>query len=77
MKTLSAYSEYFDVVSGGALNDSSSEPSLSKILNIVTQVLCGLILLVLVLLTALCILHKFHTGKQQGSDVISLRDSLR
>lgn len=75
-KTLSAYSEYFDVMSGGASHDVISEPHLSKILNIVTQVLCGLILLVLVLLMALCILHKFHRGKQQGSDVISLRDSL-
>lgn len=64
-------------MSGGALNDVTTEASLSKILNIVTQVLCGLILLVLVLLAALCILHKFHTGKQQGTDVISLRDSLR
>lgn len=63
-------------MSGGASNDFTSEPQLSKVLNIVTQVLCGLILLVLVLLTALCILHKFHRGKQQGSDVISLRDSL-
>lgn len=77
-KVASAFSDYFDSMSGGPIIDESSDESITKILNLVTQILCGLILLVLVLLTALCVLHRFNTTKHagQGHDVISLRDSL-
>lgn len=63
-------------LSGSTLPDTYADENLSKMLSILTQVLCGLILLVLVLLTTLCVMHRLNTTKQQGHDVISLRDSL-
>lgn len=78
-KVVSVFSEYFDTQNGAPIFENGSDAHLTQILNIAIQVLCGLILLVLVLLTALCMLHRFHTNKHatQGHDVISLRDSLR
>lgn len=72
----SAFSEYIPPLNIGSAIDLNQDESLSKILSILTQVLCGLILLVLVLLTTLCVMHRVNSTKQQGNDVISLRDSL-
>lgn len=78
-KVMSKFSEYFDIQNGAPNFEYANDAYLAQILNIGIQVLCGLILLVLVLLTALCMLHRFHSNKHsdQGHDVISLRDSLR
>lgn len=78
-EVMSAFSEYFDIMNGGPLiEEEEDDNSIEQILNLVTQILCGLILLVLVLLTALCVMHRVNTKKHasQGHDVISLRDSL-
>ncbi|XP_055318349.1 tyrosine-protein phosphatase 69D isoform X2 [Sitodiplosis mosellana] len=75
-EVLTTYSEYMDPLNMSTAIDSVQEENLSKILSILTQVLCGLILLVLVLLTTLCVMHRVNSTKQQGNDVISLRDSL-
>lgn len=73
---MSDFSDYIDAVNMSSARDSGEEENLAKILSILTQVLCGLILLVLVLLTTLCVMHRVNSTKQQGNDVISLRDSL-
>lgn len=75
-ETLSTFSEYIEPVSGGVSIDQYPDDGLSKMLNFLTQILCVLILVVLVLLTTLCVMHRLNTTKQQGHDVISLRDSL-
>lgn len=75
-ETISIFSDYVEPFSSGVEIDEPLEDNLPKILSILTQVLCGLILLVLVLLTTLCVMHRVNTTKQQGHDVISLRDSL-
>lgn len=64
-------------MTGGPVIDESANDNLATILSIVTQILCGLILFVLVLLTAMCILHRYAKNAAQGDEVISLRDSLR
>lgn len=78
-KVMSVFSGYFETKNGAPIFEYENDAYLTQILNIGIQVLCGLILLVLVLLTALCMLHRFHSNKhsEQGHDVISLRDSLR
>lgn len=74
---MSTFSEYFETRTAGPppLDEQANE-GLSTILNIVTQILCALILLVLVLLTALYFWHRYSKNAVQGDEVISLRDSL-
>lgn len=77
---VSAYSEYFPVMKAGApIIPYDEADSFASILNIVIQVLCALILLVLLLVTALCFMHRHYNKKAtaQGDELISLRDSLR
>lgn len=77
-KILSTYSDYFETRTAGPPPiDESNGDGLSTVLNIVTQVLCGLILLVLVLLSALYFWHRYSKNAVQGHENISLRDSLR
>lgn len=72
----SGFSDYADPLDGKTTDERFSDENLEFTLNILTQVMCALIVLVLVLLTTLCVMHRVHSRKQQGHDVISLRDSL-
>ncbi|XP_055544651.1 tyrosine-protein phosphatase 69D [Wyeomyia smithii] len=76
---ISTFSEYFQEMNAGApLASDLSGRDLSFILNIVIQILCGLILIVLLVLLTLCLLHKhFSKNIAQEGEVISLGDSLR
>ena len=77
-KLASAYSAYFPVMDASALIIEEPNNDLSLILNIVIQILCGLILIVLLLLMSLCLLHKHYSKNlHNGEETISLRDSLR
>lgn len=73
---VSGFSDYADTLSGKSPDERFTDESLEFTLNILTQILCVLILVVLVLLTTLCVMHRLNSRKQQGHDVISLRDSL-
>lgn len=75
-EVLTAYSDYMDKLDMATAIDVARDAKLTNILSILTSVVCGLILLVLVLLTTLCVMHRMNSAKQQGNDVISLRDSL-
>lgn len=76
-RTASAFSPLFETRTGGAPPVMDSENAkITAMLNIATQVLCGLILLVLVLLVALYIWHRYSKSAVQGDEIISLRDSL-
>lgn len=48
----------------------------TAVLQVLLYILCSLILIVIVLLVTLCIMHRLNSTKQQGNDVINLRDSL-
>lgn len=61
---------------GEVIGKQEGEDNLTTILHILIIVLSGLIVIVLVLLTTLCVMHRVNSTKQQGNDVISLRDSL-
>lgn len=74
-KVISAYSSYFETMTGGPIESSMSNDA--SILNTVTQVLCGMIILCLVLISTLFIWHRYSKTAAQGDEVISLRDSLR
>ncbi|XP_055637992.1 tyrosine-protein phosphatase 69D isoform X2 [Toxorhynchites rutilus septentrionalis] len=76
---ISTFSEYFQEMNAGApLASDLSGRDLSFILNIVIQILCGLILIVLLVLLTLCLLHKhFSKNIAQEGEAISLGDSLR
>lgn len=74
-KIISAYSGYFETMTGGPVETTMSGDA--SILNTVTQVLCGMIILCLVLLSTLYIWHRYSKTAAQGDEVISLRDSLR
>lgn len=77
--SFSAFSEYFETMKAGApeFPDSGAD-DLAAILNISVTILCGLILIVLVLLTTLCCLHRYYSkNAAQGDEVYTLSDSLR
>ncbi|XP_021708822.1 tyrosine-protein phosphatase 69D [Aedes aegypti] len=76
---VSAFSEYFQEMNAGApLASEDDGKDLTFILNIVIQILCGLILIVLIVLLTLCLLHKhFSKNIAQEGEAISLGDSLR
>lgn len=76
---ISTFSEYFQEMNAGAPSPSElNGKDLSFILNIVIQILCGLILIVLLVLLTLCLLHKhFSKNIAQEGEAISLGDSLR
>lgn len=76
---VSAFSEYFQEMNAGAPPPSENDgKDLTFILNIVIQILCGLILIVLIVLLTLCLLHKhFSKNIAQEGEAISLGDSLR
>lgn len=76
---ISSFSEYFQEMNAGApLASDLNGKDLSFILNIVIQILCGLILIVLLVLLTLCLLHKhFSKNIAQEGEAISLGDSLR
>ncbi|XP_058447776.1 tyrosine-protein phosphatase 69D [Malaya genurostris] len=76
---ISTFSEYFQEMNAGApLASDLNGRDLSFILNIVIQILCGLILIVLLVLLSLCLLHKhFSKTIAQEGETISLGDSLR
>ncbi|XP_055596510.1 tyrosine-protein phosphatase 69D-like [Uranotaenia lowii] len=79
LQYMSTFSEYFAEMSAGAPAASELDSKdLSYILNIVIQILCGLILIVLLVLLSLCLLHKhFSKNIAQEGEAISLGDSLR
>uniref|UniRef100_W4VRM2 protein-tyrosine-phosphatase n=1 Tax=Corethrella appendiculata TaxID=1370023 RepID=W4VRM2_9DIPT len=79
LEAISSYSEYFQEMNPGAPpSDGYNSNDLSMILNIVIQILCGLMVIVLLLLMTLCLLHKHYSKNlSNGDEAISLRDSLR
>lgn len=77
--SLSAYSEYFETMKAGAPNfPPNGDFDMEALLNIGVTVLCGLILIVLILLTTLCLLHRYYSkNAAQADEVYTLSDSLR
>ncbi|KAJ6635524.1 Tyrosine-protein phosphatase 69D [Pseudolycoriella hygida] len=73
-RVMSAYSNYFEMMTGGPVDSSLSGDA--SVLNTVTQVLCGMIILCLLLLLTLYVWHRYSKTAAQGDEVISLRDSL-
>lgn len=82
---MTVYSEYFDKITLGEADDSGSSSSsldMMHILDIVVQILTGMIVLLVVLLLGLCVIRRYHLKKiarmnEMGDESISLRDSLR
>lgn len=77
--SISAYSEYFETMKAGAPDyPDMSDFDMEAFLNISVTILCGLILVVLVLLTTLCLLHRYYSkNAAQADEVYTLSDSLR
>uniref|UniRef100_A0A336KPC3 protein-tyrosine-phosphatase n=1 Tax=Culicoides sonorensis TaxID=179676 RepID=A0A336KPC3_CULSO len=76
--SMSTFSEYFETMKAGAPDfPDSGTDDLSTILNISVTILCGLILIVLVLLTTLCCLHRYYSKNAGQDEVYTLTDSIR
>lgn len=75
-ETLTAYSNYFAVLTPGP---TVFEAPSNQALGIVIQILCGLILIVVILLMALCLLHRYskQVAHVQGVEMITFRNSFR
>lgn len=82
---MTVFSDYFDEITLGESEDSGSSSSsldVMYILDIVVQILTGMIVLLVVLLLGLCVIRRYHLKKiarmnEMGDESISLRDSLR
>lgn len=75
-ETLTAYSNYFSILNPGP---QVLEAPSTQVLGIVIQILCALILVVLLLLMALCVLHRYtkQVAHAQGIEMITFRNSFR
>lgn len=79
------FSDYFDEITLGEEDDGGSTSSsldVMYVLNIVVQILTGMIILLVILLLGLCVVRRYHLKKiarlnEMGDESISLRDSLR
>lgn len=73
---LAAYSNYFNPLYGGVdpLNIATVEVTP---LGIILQLSIALILFIIVLLIALCILHRYTKRAQEREEIITLRNSFR
>lgn len=82
---MTVFSDYFDEITLGESDDLSSTSSsldVMYVLDIVVQILTGMIVLLVVLLLGLCVIRRYHLKKiarmnEMGDESISLRDSLR
>ncbi|XP_044741511.1 tyrosine-protein phosphatase 69D [Chrysoperla carnea] len=80
-QTMATYTAYMDLMRPAsdfipisALNDTSLEP-----LGLVTQIICGILLIAIIFIPAICILHKYtkQVARAQGAEMITLRNSFR
>lgn len=75
-KTLSVYGDYFQPLSPKPPPQTTDNGS--QMLNVITYLLAGLIVLVISLIFLLCLLHRYQKKHiMQGNEVVSLTDSLR
>lgn len=74
-RVLAAYSNYLVMMNPGPEVVAAPPPTG---LGLFVQVLCGLVVVTLLLLTALCILHRYtRQAHAQAVQVITFRTSLR
>lgn len=70
-----AYSNYLEMMNPGP--EVIAAPAAGT-LSLIVQVLCGLVVVILVLLGALCVLHKYtKQAHAQAVEMITFRTSLR
>lgn len=82
---MTVFSDYFDEITLSDADDvgsSSSSLDVMYVLDIVVQILTGMIVLLVILLLGLCVVRRYHLKKiarmnELGDESISLRDSLR
>ncbi|XP_066594024.1 tyrosine-protein phosphatase 69D isoform X2 [Prorops nasuta] len=76
-EVLAAYSSYFPVLYGGMDPRIIADEQVTT-LGIILQISVALILVIIVLLVALCVLHRYTKRvEQRGEEVITLRNSFR
>lgn len=73
---LPAYSSYFSPLYGGVDPLSITAVEVTT-LGVILQLSIALILFILVLLIALCILHRYTKRAQEREEIITLRNSFR
>ncbi|XP_063928100.1 tyrosine-protein phosphatase 69D isoform X2 [Zophobas morio] len=75
--TIAAYSNYLIMMNPGPENAEVPRTATLGTLNLVVQILCGIVMLVLLLLGALCILHHYTKQAHAQAVEITFRTSLR
>ncbi|XP_063928101.1 tyrosine-protein phosphatase 69D isoform X3 [Zophobas morio] len=74
--TIAAYSNYLIMMNPGPENAEVPRTATLGTLNLVVQILCGIVMLVLLLLGALCILHHYTKQAHAQAVEITFRTSL-